>query len=152
MPGRYASAGVEDLAAFLEANLATHIDAVEVDESVTLANPDVYRRAEHPAAVETLAIEVDCPGHESEDLINDVEALDLVVNVVLRSPDADVVAAKRNLRRYVTAIRRCLKADVTLGGKCFDTQPGRTEYAGIGDDGQLVLVASTAVLMKRHEN
>lgn len=149
---RYASGGVEGLRAYLAANLPSHINTVEADESVTLADPDVYRGAEHPAAVEPLAIEVDSPGHEPEDLINDVEAVDLVVNIVLRVPDADVVAAKQNLRRYVSALRRCLRADVTAGGACFDTQPGRTDYAGIGDDGQLVLVATTAVLMKRHEN
>lgn len=152
---RYSRGAAVDLAAYFTASLNGFIDTVSTDEGYNpaLAHPDVVRDAIHPTPVEALAIEIDTPSGQFEDLHNRYVYIDCVVHVAMRAPDADIVAAQERIRSYVSAVLQSLMADNTLGGRDVDAQPKGWDISGAAlPTGELQLVAAIKVTVKREEN
>jgi len=157
---RYARASVENLTAYLAANLNGYISTISTEEgwASPLATPDVYRASKTPQPSETIAVEVDTDGFDPDDLHNNVWYVDCFVRFWMRIQDADIVTAQQQLRAYNSALVRCLMASPEIpasgsGAPDYDGQIGRTDFSALtqGEGGQLYTEFITHLTVKREE-
>ncbi|MEK0431093.1 MAG: hypothetical protein RL139_897 [Gemmatimonadota bacterium] len=116
----YVADAVERLAAHLEANLATHLRAVETDaglSSGTLANPLAYLRHEAPAENRVPLVEVFDDSAEPVHPAGERHGLWATSCTVMikTASDADIAVGAVYARHYVSALLRCIRNAPTLG-------------------------------------
>lgn len=151
MARKYASAAVEDVAAYTAANLPGCIDTVEAAESVTLADPVAYLRGENGFEERSPVVEVTQESAEPLDLTNQIWFHSVSVAVVLRARDADVIRLQEDLRRYATALLDCYRASVTLGGCAIEAVVTGVDFAAFGERGRLVGAVVVDLEVRRDE-
>jgi hypothetical protein len=127
---RYAEKAVVSPAAYLRANLAAQLDAIETEQALTsgvLVDPVEFLEANAPDDNRSPIVEVfvasGSPEHERERLYS------FGCGVALSySSDADIAAGERMLRRYYTGVLKTLQASSTLGGTVQHAQAGAVDF------------------------
>lgn len=150
---RFARAAVEDLRAYLSANLGGWLTTISSEEGISpaLAAPSVYRGAVSPFGEEVLALEIECNGIHPESLHNNYWWSDCLVHLVFRAPDSAIVTTQQTMRSYLSAILRCLMADNSLGNTVVDAQIQSAQLDGASHDGKLQGVVTVLVTVKKDE-
>jgi len=156
MAKRFASRAVEELRAYLEANLATHIATINSEESVSLANPVAYLAGLHPFGEQFPRVEIEfqegSPDPGPEGFRNDMWAWRCSVLLVHAYKDVDVVAGQVELRQYLSAMLLAIQADITLGDTVVHAEIEDVATSGeISDQGRLVGITSMIVNVHTHE-
>lgn len=156
MARKYASRAVEELRAFLEANLGAAITTVNTDEGISLEIPDVFLKGLHPFGETFPRVEIEfqegSPDPGSEGYRNDMWQWRCAVNLVHAYKDAEVVNGQEELRQYLTAMLDTIQADITLGDTVMHAEIEDVASSGeISDQGRLVGVTTMVVNVHTHE-
>ena len=115
---RYAERAVKALKDYVTSNLAAYLRAVETAQGLdedSLTDPVAYLDYAAPDDYRSPMVMVWTDGGEVEDWQHQIESYDCTV-ALLYSGDANIGAGQIKMRRYLTALLQCLRADRTLGG------------------------------------
>ena len=113
---KYADKAVAKLAAYLAAQYPAQLRIVETAQSLTtnsLTDPVAYVQADLPDDGRSPLMEIWEESGDPIDRRNTLDAYDLTVAVTYAG-DADIAAGRLRMRRYMTALIDCLRADPTL--------------------------------------
>lgn len=109
-----AEAAVDQVLDYLEANLATHIAAVNAQygDAITITTPHTFETAELEEGFESPALMVVADESVRADVVNEqvVFATRQALTIIVADEDQDRQTLRRRLYRHVLAVVNCLRA------------------------------------------